>query len=393
VPERLFHSEAMVESVTGNSMRADHVSLLKTLSLVGVILFHAALPFTAPGGFWQFYADRQSLWAEGYIFWSGLIVIPSFMLASGYLAALSEERRHWKVVEYLVSRVRRLLVPWFLLMVFWMVPLYTLFDIPVYNRPEGFSLAQTYRVALMGLFADHLWFLLVLFWVDLLWVVAIRPVMRRFGAIVGLVLAFVVALLIREYGRGLIWYSFWQADGPLVWFVLGSVLFRCRERFEGIARHLRVVLFAANVAFFVVLARSGAWEAPVLYWLVCGLGALAAFQGCLGLVRHYERLRRFWLYRFFEDNSFRFYLFHMPGTFLCFMALDALGVTAPVPFVMFSFVLNFCLTMVIVMLINLLESGGRDQGSGIRDQKFMGASRRGGGKTMRSPTSSRSSDS
>jgi hypothetical protein len=123
-------------------MRANHIALLKTLSLFCVILLHAMLPFTTPGGFWTFYADRQSSLAEVCVFWMGFIVIPAFMLASGYLAALSEERRPRSVAEQIVNRAKRLLVPWFLLMVFWMAPLYTLFDIPAYNRPAGFPWPQ-----------------------------------------------------------------------------------------------------------------------------------------------------------------------------------------------------------------------------------------------------------
>jgi peptidoglycan/LPS O-acetylase OafA/YrhL len=236
-------------------------------------------------------------------------------------------------------------------MVFWMVPLYTLFDIPVYNRPAGFTLAQTYQVALKGLFADHLWFLLVLFWVSIFWFIVIRPTTKRFGALAGLTLALAVALLIHEYGQGVTWYALWQTDGPLVWFVLGGILPRYRNRIEKAGGWYSHIIFVVSVMIFVILVRSGAESTPVLYWAICGLGALTAFQMCLYLARHHDRLRRFWPYRFFEDNSFRFYLFHMPGAFLCFMGLDALGVTAPVPFMMLSFVLNLCLTAAIIALI------------------------------------------
>jgi peptidoglycan/LPS O-acetylase OafA/YrhL len=331
----------------------DVVTLLKTLSLISVIFLHAAYPFTVPEGFWKFYASRQSALAEALKFWGGLIVIPSFMFASGYLAALSEDRRPRKAAEYIANRAKRLLVPWFLLSVFWMAPLYTFFDIPAYNRPEGFSLGETYRAALSGLFTDHLWFLLVLFWVASFWAI-LQPLRKRFGLSSGLACAFAASLLMRYYGRGLTFYCVWQTDGPLLWFAAGCVLFRHRARFERAAARYPLPLFAVNAALFAALSRYSS-QTPLLYWITCGLGALAAFQICLHLARRYEWLRQFRLYRYFEDNSFRFYLFHIPGVYLIFRILAATGMTAPWPLILLSFSLNVCLTAGIVAAANTLE--------------------------------------
>ncbi|MDR1148860.1 MAG: acyltransferase, partial [Spirochaetaceae bacterium] len=238
---------------TSGSMFAGHIALLKTLCLLAVIFGHAVIPFTepVPGGFWKFYAGRQSAAAEFFCFWVVLVAVPSFMLASGYLAALSAERRRRSAPAYIAGRVKRLLVPWLLLTVFWMVPLYTLFDIPAFNRPETYTLAQTYRAGLEGLFADHLWFLLVLFWVDVFFA-ALRPLARRFGALLVPALALVAALLMNEYGRTLTWYDVWQTSGPLVWFGLGTILCRYRDGIgKALARH-PVPLFGLNAVLFVV---------------------------------------------------------------------------------------------------------------------------------------------
>jgi hypothetical protein len=78
---------------------------------------------------------------RNFFFWGQFILIPSFVLASGYLAALSAERKRRSFPAYIAGRAYRLLVTWFFLMVLWMVPLYTFFDIPAYNRPEGYTLA------------------------------------------------------------------------------------------------------------------------------------------------------------------------------------------------------------------------------------------------------------
>jgi peptidoglycan/LPS O-acetylase OafA/YrhL len=346
--------KALEPPKSGNIL-ASHITLLKTLCLLAVIFGHAVMPFTesVPGGFWKFYADRQSEAADFFCFWAVLVAVPSFMLASGYLAALSTERHRRSAPAYIAGRIKRLLVPWFLLIVFWMVPLYTFFDIPMYNRPEGYTLAQTYRAGLEGRFTDHLWFLLVLFWVDVFFTV-LRPLASRFGGLLVPALALVAALLVNEYGRTLTWYNVWQTSGPLVWFGLGTILYRYRDGIgKALARRPRT-LFVLNAVLFVVAALFGA-QTPPMYWLTCCLGALAAFQACLHLARYHSRLRGFRPYRYFEDNAFHFYLFHMPGSNLTCRMLSATGLSSPLLLMLLSFALNFCLTACIVALFNTLR--------------------------------------
>jgi hypothetical protein len=317
------------------------------------MFLHAVLPFTKPGGFWRFYADRQSGAADFFNFWGGFILIPSFMLASGYLAALSMKRRPRGALAYIAGRAKRLLVPWFLLMIFWMVPLYTFFGIPAYNRPETYTLAQTYRVGLEGLFADHLWFLLALFWVDVFFAV-LRPAASRFGGMFVPALALAAALLVNEYGRTLTWYCVWETSGPLIWFGLGTILYRYRDGIGKMLARRPGTLFVLNAVLFVVTAVFGSQMTPV-YWLTCCMGALAAFQACLYLARYYSRLRGFRPYRYFEDNAFRFYLFHMPGGYLTYRMLAAAGLSSPLPLMLLSFALNLCLTTCLVAVFNTLE--------------------------------------
>jgi peptidoglycan/LPS O-acetylase OafA/YrhL len=277
------------------------------------------------------------------------------MFASGYLAALSGLRRPRRLAGQIANRARRLLVPWFGLMVFWMVPLYTFFDLPAYNRPEGLTLSRTYMAALSGQFADHLWFLLVLFWVGSFWAV-VQPAARRFGPLAAPALALAAALLICRYGQGLTWYGIYETDGPLVWFAAGGLFFHGRQRMESAMAWRPRLLVAANIALFAALSLYGP-QTPVFRWAAGLLGALAAFQICLHLARRHEKLRRIRPYRYFEDNAFRFYLFHMPGGLLIFRLLDWGGLTAPLPFIALSFLANFGLTAGLVAAVNKLEKG------------------------------------
>jgi surface polysaccharide O-acyltransferase-like enzyme len=338
-----------------NAMRANEISLLKTCSLLGVIFLHALYPFPVPGTFWKMFAEQPSLTAERTVSWLGLIIIPSFMLASGYLLALSLEFKKRSFAGQLANRAKRLLIPWFCMTLFWMVPLYTLFDLPAYNRPAGLSLLHAYEAGLKGLFCDHLWFLLVLFWASLFWLAAF-PLLKRIGPSGGLALAFAVSWLISRYGQGLTWYALWETAGPLIYVFLGIALCYCRDRLEAFLKRWAAPAFAVTFLSYALFASYG--ELPqILHWTACCAGALLAYQASLFCSRRcYRALRGNIGYRYFEDNSFRFYLFHIPGGLVIFRTLDAWTSLSPLPFVLLSFTLNLAATTLIVMLANALEA-------------------------------------
>ncbi|MDR0827181.1 MAG: acyltransferase [Desulfovibrio sp.] len=342
----------------GSGVRALHITMLKTLCLAGVIFAHALLPFVEPTTFVKIYADQPSHIATQVSFWLNFLIIPSFMLASGYVMALTLDRQHRTFIQQVINRVKRLLLPWFCLMVFWMVPLYTLFDLPAYNRPAGFTLAQTYRAGLSGLFTDHLWFLLVLFWISLFWL-AVLPLIKRTGILPGFILAVVVSLLMDTYGRELTLYAMWETSGQIIYFYLGYSLYHGRERISGLLEERPLTLMAGNAVCFIIIANFSQFY-QILYWIACCMGALLVYQVCLFLSHSvYARLRDNPQYRYFEDNAFRFYLFHLPGGLLIFKGLNAANMLSPLPFILLSFVLNLAATTLIVMGINALEQKWR----------------------------------
>ena len=126
---------------------------------------------------WKLYADTTAFGGD---FAAALLLsalVPSFIFASGFLLEKTLQTSELSFGDILGSRIKRLLVPWFLIMLFWLVPLYTLFDIPAYQRPAGSSLLEAYAAGLQGRFVDHTWFLLVLFWASLFWLLC-RPLAR-----------------------------------------------------------------------------------------------------------------------------------------------------------------------------------------------------------------------
>jgi peptidoglycan/LPS O-acetylase OafA/YrhL len=331
-----------------------HITLQKTLCLLGVLFLHATLPFTEGSPFWKLYADERSVAATALASFLGAVLIPSFIFASGFLLAHALKQRQRTFSERLASRVRRLLRPWLLTVLFWLVPLYTLFDLPSFNRPLHATLLEGYSAALRGLFADHLWFLLVLFWVTLFWLLLL-PLVCRTNQFVGFVVAVAAAALAQGFGGGLTWFCFWEISAPLFFFYLGCLAYWHRERIDSLLMRFPLLLLFGLAAALAVLSPLP--SAPfVVACLVSGVGCAFSYLLSLMLVRKgYQSLCAFVPYRYFEEHSFRFYLFHMPPGLLVFKIVNG-AVELPVFLqIVVIFVLCFTATSVIVIVSCRLE--------------------------------------
>ena len=332
-----------------------HITLQKTLCLLGIFCMHATLPFTADSPFWKLYADERSVAATALYSFFETLLIPSFIFASGFLRAHSLAHRQRAFGEQVISRAKRLVRPWLLTVLFWLVPLYTLFDLPAFNRPLRTTLTEGYSLALRGLFTDHLWFLLVLFWVTLFWLPAL-PIVRRTNQFTGLVIAAAAAMWVQNFGSGLTWFCFNEISGPILFFYLGCLAYWHRERVEPLLMRFPLpLLFTPAVALAVLSSLSSA-SFPAAC-LISSLGCAFSHLLSLMLVRKgHQALRAFAPYRYFEEHSFRFFLFHMPTCLLAFKIVNGASELPALVQIFVIFVLCFAATGCIVMASCRLET-------------------------------------
>lgn len=383
-------------------MHHPQIALQKTVCLFFVILGHALLPFASPVPFWKIYAETQAAGADGIAMLLVFTVIPSFLFASGFLLeqSLQNAPSSSKVAE---KRILRLFVPWVLLLFFWLVPLYTLLDIPAYNRPAGTPFWETLLAGLQGRFTEHLWFLLVLFWVSLFWIAA-RPILERapkpacltamskpdlspwltplrakldalkpewirpewftlsweapkatFFDFAGLGLALVAAITLQLAGKNLTWYCLHASAGPLLFLYCGMLAYRHRDWLDAFLLDNGAKVFPLLAVPFLLLLPFGHAHF-LLSWLLGILGALLTYQVCLLLVRiGFTVPTSGGVVAFFAGNAFRFYLFHLPTSLLVFMGLNKLDIFSPWLCVIATTILTLLVTAGIVQCSHLLE--------------------------------------
>lgn len=335
-------------------MRYQEITLQKTFCLLGVIFFHAVLPFAAHNPFWQLYAVEKSIVATYLAALADYTIIPSFIFASGFLLASRMHCKQPSVWDNIKNRARRLLAPWFFTMLFWLVPLYTLFSIPAYMHPADATLAEGYRMGLQGRFTDHLWFLLVLFWTSAFWSLLL-PLVKKRGRLLGAGLAVAAAVGMGLYGQSLSWYSIRQTSGPIIFFYFGYCVYHQQAMLKKLltqhfVRWLPAVALALALLFPISYSNFG------LVWLLQCCGCLLTYQLSLwGARTHYARLQANRFYQYFEKNAFRYYLFHMPTALLVFMLVEKQHLLAPLPAIGVIFIVTYGMTSGIVQASHVLQ--------------------------------------
>ena len=173
---------------------------MKTTAMFMVIVAHCALFFSG-NEFWLIRADQESeilRWISNFVV---LAVIPIFTFATGFLLKLSLQKNKDGIVGLIKKKAVRLLIPYFIYGTLWLVPTYTLFNIPNFGRDKGASLIDGYKAMALGKFSDVAWYLLMMFWVTVIWILLNRLLKKEnliYGAIASVVLYFAAHFLLAQ---------------------------------------------------------------------------------------------------------------------------------------------------------------------------------------------------
>ena len=165
-----------------------------------VIAAHCTLFFSG-NEFWLIKADQENTvlkWISKFVV---LSVVPIFTFASGFLLQLSLQKKKSSMVDLIRKKAVRLLIPYFVYGTLWLVPTYTLFDIPSFGRDSGASLIDGYKAMALGKFSDVAWFLLMMFWVTLIWILLnglLKKANLIYGAMVSVILYFAAHFFLNQ---------------------------------------------------------------------------------------------------------------------------------------------------------------------------------------------------
>ena len=137
--------------------RYSYISFAKVIGITGVTLYHCIVFFLGS----PFVPLQAGETSKIVIYINPIfdaLFVPGFMLCSGFLFAKGAKSGKRSYGKTLWERLTRLLIPYYVVGTVWLVPMYTIFDIPCYGRPEHAGFLEGFKAMLLGQFSDHLWF-------------------------------------------------------------------------------------------------------------------------------------------------------------------------------------------------------------------------------------------
>lgn len=295
----------------------DYIDLSKTIAMFLVILCHSLL-FFADNPYWLLNADYKSNTAEFLYNMFSCTVIPMFVFCSGFLFQLSLQKRELVTVTAVIGRAKRLLLPYLLYGILWLVPTYTLFDVPSFGRPEGTSLIYGYKSMLLGQFSDVAWFLLMLFWVSVIWII-LRELLKKERIIIGAAAAVVLYIAAHTLLSEISYYKLNQIDIYILIFFVGASFFWIADKINKLSMPILMMIFLIGVIVCAILNQYMMSN----YWIYCILAILlpvVILILSMGLckLKLYARIENTRTYKWLLNHNMDIYLMQAPAMYLSF---------------------------------------------------------------------------
>lgn len=316
--------------------RYSYISFAKVIGITGVTLYHCIVFFLGS----PFVPLQAGETSKIVIYINPIfdaLFVPGFMLCSGFLFAKGAKSGKRSYGKTLWERLTRLLIPYYVVGTVWLVPMYTIFDIPCYGRPEHAGFLEGFKAMLLGQFSDHLWFLWGLFWATLLFCLLLPLCRNEKLHPILFVIITAVSVLEQLYITGIPYFKLFSAASYNWVFFVGMICYYYRFHFFNIKRPILWGLLAATVMLLVALlyapigqnlpeAESIQYKLitlglDVLGWLKYAAGGFTIFLIAV-MMERYGVMEKFfqtkvWDYTF--RHNMDLYLFNLPLPHLFFM--------------------------------------------------------------------------
>lgn len=301
--------------------------------MLAVVLYHSCMFFT---GSWfdSVTPIYEAKYLSGLARWLNTFHVQSFTMASGYLfyCLRTEKGKYNNFRKDIVKRGKRLLVPYFCVMITWAIP----FDIYYGN----FSFSKMMNNYILGCAPSQLWFLPMLF---LLFVVFYRFLNEKHISTKGMIAVAVISLggghLFDRIGT-----NFFQISTAIKYagyYYLGAYLYsRTIENnwimpitgFGSIAFFLLGKMIKENPTVSIVVRLIG----TALRYICPYMGVIFIYCIVKKITEKSNRHKKFKIWCKLKENSFGIYLFHQQIIYLTIIPLN--GKVSPIVQVMISFV-------------------------------------------------------
>lgn len=320
-------------------------TFIKTVLMILIVLYHSIVYFR--GDWFPAVPLGSAVKPLAYLAsWMNSFHIYAFVLVSGYLFHYLkfEARKYHHYGEFIRNKLKRLIVPYFFVMIVWVIPVYCLF--------YGWDRSVIVNKYLLGKSPNQLWFLLMLFLVFALFFPLSRWIRKHFipGGILVLGL-YAFGFLLEHFG-----YNHFQVSMALrmtLYFWIGFVIRQYDWGFLG--KIPRILWLPAHIALFVV-SNLIPQTNPVLKLIGLAfnvattvVGAIMAFA-LLGLLAEKIRWEKSKGFGFLSRLSMPVYLFHQQVIYFVIYLLSRFPFTIH-PYL--QAVIHFVIALTVSILISV----------------------------------------
>ena len=293
-----------------------HIDFIKVAMMITVVLYHSCMFFT--DGWFSYVepAQKAPFIAIGARYLNTFHV-RTFTMASGYLFyALMKDAGKYKngaIIDF-KRRAKRLLLPYFSTILFWVLPFYIFF--------YGFDKNKIIYKYVLGCSPSQLWFLPMIFEIYVVYYFILK---KHTPSDKGLLTSSFISMGGYLLGK-ILPYNFFQIITALnfsMFYYLGAYLYekKCKINF------VYILLFAGiSILAFVVtgIAKDiSSFMIRALLILIENFGYYSGVLMIFGISSFiYKRLVNIKLYMFLLRNSFGIYLFHQQLIYIGILLLN-----------------------------------------------------------------------
>lgn len=295
--------------------RIEKLDVIRAITIILVVFGHSIIIYNSS---WGIYNSDNSV---PFLVYCKQVIdylqMPLFFSLSGYLFYITKDNLSLK--KFLVSKIRRLLVPYFIFSFFYLLPIRLFIKYPHYLNRSLFSILLNDLV--LGKDNGHLWFLQTLFCIFVVFFIVNKIIIKFVKKeIIQLSLLFLLNIAI-VFIPGKI--DFFHLRFNSFWFYIGFVLNRLQFIKKSVSQKILCeVIFCLTVGVSFYLPASRLIGMCISFILVF----------CIYFVIPDKSNK---LLTIISENSFGIYLFHSPLVYITYTFVPNIH---PVLLVLINFV-------------------------------------------------------
>ena len=321
----------------------NHLVLLRVFATLSVIIGHSIIVYSNT---WNYYTmTNQSLFLSNLKKIIDIYQMPLFFFISGYLFYYIkiEKAGYVSQKKFTIVKFKRLLLPFYIVSFFYMVPLRIIGGYKPYIGKNIFSIYI--KDILLGKDAGNLWFLPVLFSIFM-----IAYLFSKKKSI----LSFSYTLILMELSVFAPKLLFIKSIMLYLVFFYFGYLARCYSYKINSKIKLLGIIFIVLLILYFIIGEHGVLSRFCLFNLKIALGLLSClliYKVSINIMQKFPNVQNHTIIRLIDKNSFGIYLFHSPLLYPLLKFSSSKDIN-PYLFSLISFTILFSFSLTLAILLN-----------------------------------------